>query len=201
MISSMMMPCKQLKRKEKTRRQLFSNYGTTKPQTPLQLNVRLYYSSNDSWIKGKPITGRTHQIRVHLKSTGHSIVNDVNYGGRFVGNLYPLHEMLAKSDENHEPEVVKKQKTNEEETKIDEKLITLGKENQGDEVKECEEALKDLNEKALDPGKLNLPADDYMMEIWLHSLRYTFGDRTFETDQPYWANKGLKFQISSGRLL
>ena len=32
------------------------------------------------------MTGRTHQIRVHLQSMGHSILNDVGYGGRFVGN-------------------------------------------------------------------------------------------------------------------
>lgn len=34
-----------------------------------------------SWIEAKPKTGRTHQIRVHLNSTGFSIVCDPLYGG------------------------------------------------------------------------------------------------------------------------
>jgi hypothetical protein len=100
--------------------------------------------------------------------------------------------VLEKSDENHEPEVGKKLKTNEyNESKTDEK--DGGKEKNEDEVKECEETLNELTKTAMDPGKLNLPADDYMMEIWLHSLRYTFGDKTFETEPPYWANKDLRF--------
>lgn len=34
-----------------------------------------------SWIEAKPKTGRTHQIRVHLKELGHCIVCDGLYGG------------------------------------------------------------------------------------------------------------------------
>jgi 23S rRNA pseudouridine955/2504/2580 synthase len=30
----------------------------------------------------KPLTGRTHQLRVHCKEIGHPIVNDVKYGGK-----------------------------------------------------------------------------------------------------------------------
>lgn len=33
-----------------------------------------------SWIEAKPKTGRTHQIRVHLASTGCSILGDPQYG-------------------------------------------------------------------------------------------------------------------------
>ena len=36
---------------------------------------------NCSVLSCKPITGRMHQIRVHLKSMGHSIVGDHMYGG------------------------------------------------------------------------------------------------------------------------
>lgn len=34
-----------------------------------------------SWVEAKPVTGRTHQIRVHLAANGFSIVCDPLYGG------------------------------------------------------------------------------------------------------------------------
>jgi len=33
-----------------------------------------------AWVQAKPITGRTHQIRVHLSHVGHPIVGDKIYG-------------------------------------------------------------------------------------------------------------------------
>ena len=49
-----------------------------------------------SILEVKPKTGRTHQIRVHLKSFGHPVFSDVLYGGRktsrddrrFLGRLF-----------------------------------------------------------------------------------------------------------------
>ncbi|MGI4880788.1 MAG: RluA family pseudouridine synthase [Janthinobacterium lividum] len=35
-----------------------------------------------SWLEFQPLTGRTHQIRVHATAIGHPIVGDAKYGGK-----------------------------------------------------------------------------------------------------------------------
>ncbi len=37
-----------------------------------------------AYIELSPLTGRTHQLRVHCKELGHAILNDVKYGGKDV---------------------------------------------------------------------------------------------------------------------
>lgn len=39
-------------------------------------------------VELKPVTGRTHQLRVHLKQVGHPIVGDPLYGNRNAARLY-----------------------------------------------------------------------------------------------------------------
>ena len=40
--------------------------------------------SDRALLELKPLTGRTHQLRVHCKELGHPILNDVKYGGKEV---------------------------------------------------------------------------------------------------------------------
>ena len=49
---------------------------------------KLWYDpdTDTSLVECQPVTGKTHQIRVHLKDLGYSIINDVGYGGRMIGN-------------------------------------------------------------------------------------------------------------------
>lgn len=42
---------------------------------------RLSYSNGYSLVECRPLTGRTHQIRIHLKHIGFPILNDILYGG------------------------------------------------------------------------------------------------------------------------
>lgn len=35
-----------------------------------------------SWVALKPLTGRTHQLRVHMQAIGHPILGDAKYGGK-----------------------------------------------------------------------------------------------------------------------
>lgn len=60
-----------------------------KGKTAKTVFKKLWYDekSNTSLVECRPVTGRTHQIRIHCMYLGHSIVNDRNYGGVFVGNL------------------------------------------------------------------------------------------------------------------
>lgn len=44
-------------------------------------------NQKSSWVNIKPITGKTHQIRVHLASIGLPIANDDKYGDRNYNNL------------------------------------------------------------------------------------------------------------------
>lgn len=41
----------------------------------------LKYYNKASYVRAKPITGRTHQLRVHFSSLGHPILGDPLYGG------------------------------------------------------------------------------------------------------------------------
>ena len=44
----------------------------------------------NSIVELKPLTGRTHQIRVHMSYIGHPLVNDFLYGNRVEGKSYYL---------------------------------------------------------------------------------------------------------------
>jgi len=62
-----------------------ATYATVTPRTPRTRNATteytvLHYYPDSSVIEARPITGRTHQIRVHLKSIGHPLVGDIMYG-------------------------------------------------------------------------------------------------------------------------
>jgi len=44
--------------------------------------VRERLASTMAWVELMPITGRTHQLRVHMAAIGHPIIGDGKYGGR-----------------------------------------------------------------------------------------------------------------------
>ena len=209
-------------------------------KTAETLFKKLWYdeASNTSLIECRPLTGRTHQIRVHCKSLGCPIINDVCYGGVFIGNPYAdiVNEKLklqkeagtgAKEDEKEtnkkdgqaevikpvetteetrvskaqeklekadfEPQVGKKLKLNEE--KSDNVAAQEGSKEE-EKVPESEEAKEENKAPGIiDIREVNDEEQTYVMEIWLHSLRYQYKDRVFETALPYWADKKIGFTI------
>ena len=65
-----------------------SNLGGKTAKT---LFKRVSYNGHSSVVECHPITGRTHQIRIHLQSIGYPIANDHQYGGRSVlSNTYSV---------------------------------------------------------------------------------------------------------------
>lgn len=52
------------------------------------------YAGGISIVECEPVTGRTHQLRVHLSHIGHPIVGDDFYGGGFLMKRQALHAEL-----------------------------------------------------------------------------------------------------------
>ncbi|NTV49899.1 MAG: RluA family pseudouridine synthase [Geobacteraceae bacterium] len=65
-----------------------ARYGIVEGGKPSQTEFRTVASSGDiSLVEARPLTGRTHQIRVHLESVGLPILGDATYGGQPDGRM------------------------------------------------------------------------------------------------------------------
>lgn len=132
--------------------------------------------SHTSLLECYPKTGRTHQIRVHLNHIGHPIINDENYGGRVVGNLF----------------AVKLKASHPETTDLDDlESNALGKRSPLAELKEddCKDiASLDMLDNTVHNTLKNytMNSEDKIMEIMLHALRYKIDGRIIEAPEPYW---------------
>ena len=51
-------------------------------------------SENAALVLATPITGRTHQVRVHLQQSGHPVLGDFQYGKHFKCPIQPPRQML-----------------------------------------------------------------------------------------------------------
>ncbi|MBW4056153.1 MAG: RluA family pseudouridine synthase [Proteobacteria bacterium] len=65
-----------------------ARYGIVEGGKPSITEFRIVASSADlSLVEAQPLTGRTHQIRVHLASVGLPIIGDATYGGPSAGRM------------------------------------------------------------------------------------------------------------------
>jgi 23S rRNA pseudouridine1911/1915/1917 synthase len=65
-----------------------ARYGVVDGGKPSRTKFRTVATSGDlSLVEARPLTGRTHQIRVHLASVGLPILGDATYGGRSAGRM------------------------------------------------------------------------------------------------------------------
>jgi RluA family pseudouridine synthase len=73
---------------------LFGSTSKEKGNKAVTFFEKVKSTPNASLILAKPVTGRTHQIRVHLKEKGHPILGDWQYEKKFQCPLHPPRLML-----------------------------------------------------------------------------------------------------------
>lgn len=138
-----------------------------------------------SIVRCLPVTGRTHQIRVHLQFLGHPIQNDPIYANQRVWGLN-LGQADAEGTENSDEDIISR-------------LSRMGKDEVAEAVVYYDEMIdryeKNRAEKMTgeaceicdtplysDPGS-------HELSLWLHSLRYedAGGEWSYTSPLPEWA--------------
>lgn len=161
--------------------------------------------TNTSLVECRPITGRTHQLRLHLQLCGNPIANDQLYGGKlFYGNearraraINTLLAMrsagmiatLSKSSISGDEELdtILKDQAN---ASSDEDTDMQGAEDESDDaylVRTCKFCKPRTNALSRAMEQL-LHADG----IWLHAFQYSGSDWSFTAEVPVWAEQFLR---------
>ncbi|CAH1767784.1 9598_t:CDS:2 [Entrophospora sp. SA101] len=162
---------------------------------------KISYNKNTSVVKCKPLTGRTHQIRVHLQYLGYPIANDPLYCNKKVwgsnlgkGGINEEAGDGRNEDDNDQPSIkniieklsnevgdddeidlnLKKTDNEQSKEKID---LMIGDKNEESDEYYCEEC--NIN-------KFPDPKPNQLL-IWLHALKYEGEGWEFKTDLPDWA--------------
>jgi len=177
--------------------------GAGKPAQTSFAVVHYDEETDSTVVLAKPVTGRTHQIRLHLQYLGHPIANDPNYGGEiFFGD-------------NRASDLC--QKAREKMSKIDDSVVGIDQLDRPNnalstdkpasvaEVKiisdkeRCEgESLLNFIKRSCVWCERSKGEDRNVLEflvrspgIWLHALQYslmgTNGQLTYKTDIPAWS--------------
>ena len=136
-----------------------------------------------SIVRCLPLTGRTHQLRVHLQFLGHPIANDPIYcNQRVFGPLLAAGEVHGENDQE-----------------IISKLDHMGKDETADAVAYHDEMVEEYNKRKAEKmtGELcetcstPLYSDPgpHELGIYLHARKYACaeGRWSYETDLPSWA--------------
>lgn len=149
---------------------------------------RLRYEpeSNTSIVLARPVTGRTHQIRVHLQWLGHPITNDPLYHN---AEIWGARNGQGGITLEAEEELVKKLLAQTEaEDELDHALATsslnsTGAANAGNGGSELHKA--EFCSICQLPSRADPEPEKRIM--YLHAWRYQAKDWAFETELPDWA--------------
>ncbi|PTB62091.1 pseudouridine synthase [Trichoderma citrinoviride] len=164
-----------------------------RPPTPSNEEERGADEQRTPWLKKKgysivrclPVTGRTHQLRVHLQYLGHPIQNDPIYANQRVWGLN-LGQADADGSHNTDEDIISR-------------LNRMGKEDVAEAVVYYDEMVDRYEKKRAEKmtGELcdicetPLYSDpgSHELSLWLHSLRYEDADGSwaYTSPLPKWA--------------
>lgn len=119
-----------------------------------------YYDDNYSIVKCIPVTGRTHQIRLHLKYLGFPISNDPLYNPK----IECIHSEIKPF--------------------LDYNIVEKDKYEWNDICPFC--IIKQKGENEIEAGFCDSQLK--FNEIYLHALQYESKDWKYTTPNPYWYN-------------
>ncbi|KAG0260382.1 hypothetical protein DFQ27_003574 [Actinomortierella ambigua] len=146
---------------------------------------RLQYDkeTNTSIVLAKPITGRTHQIRVHLQFLGHPIANDPLYHNTSIWG--PTNGQGGVSAEMEKAVVAKFNERVDQEDEFD---LALAEDSVG--LVEVENSQAGFCAICRQPNKPD-PAPE-KRGMYLHAWKYRTKDWSYETTLPAWASGAAK---------
>ncbi|ORX52054.1 pseudouridine synthase [Hesseltinella vesiculosa] len=145
----------------------FQYVDTVQGKPSLTRFERVSFNGRTSVVRCIPVTGRTHQIRVHLRHLGFPIANDPIYGRHT-----PWSSLL---------DLIDPQQTEQTATPTIEKMLektTFDSMDMNDGQPRCAEC-----HSLLIPD----PVADQPLGIWLHSLRYSGSGWSYQSSTPKWA--------------
>lgn len=151
---------------------------------------RVATNGRESIVRCRPLTGRTHQIRVHLRFLGHPIVNDHLYNNRIWQNIEPCPDGDDSGDDRDISTTAAAAATHRYHTEAEIRAIArqLLDETMVREGSAFDEAL--LKGESICPEcELDRPdpTPDQLC-IYLHASKYSAGDDwSFQTDPPEWS--------------
>jgi len=138
-----------------------------------------------SVVRCLPVTGRTHQLRVHLQHLGHPIQNDPIYANQRVWGT-DLGEADGEASKMSDEDIIAR-------------LSRMGKEDVAEAVAYYDEMVEDYEKKRAEKmtGELCDVCDtplysdpgSHELALWLHSLRYedANGAWSYKSPLPKWA--------------
>lgn len=133
--------------------------------------TRISTNGTHSIVLCEPVTGRTHQIRVHLQFSGHPIANDMLY--------------LSEQRTNRSAEGM-----------VADKAVGLSSESSVSDIRQNDKEEEPCIEFSTDPMCTNCPNlapkgyDGSEEGLWLHCIRYSGPGWVYECPYPDWASLG-----------